>query len=396
MKVKEKKIIKFYKFNIKKGMTTFMCLGSEYEKPIEVYFKYHKRMKPSNDAVAYCIAALCGIEQYTKIELDLEISNNAKKNIKSFVKVNFKTPKCNDNVIDRSNYKNTLLNFSGGFDSMATLYLLPKKTKLVSIDFGGNFKRENEFFKKFKPYTVQTNIRNQGIRLDKNSWTFMSIAAILYADFLKAKYNVFGTILEASKMQTDANSSSFDKSYVPPFSFIGLNDLKITNGLTEVGTVMIMLSYGKKYISDSIASLAALKSEKRYRKQTLLDIAAKKKGITIDYEYTKAPEKKIEWGTNFTIDFLSLYIIKNAGLQKAKDTICNIPDEAEKLVKDLNLDFYERINTNFINGKTFPNDEMRAEVVSKLIKAGILPYNENDYVEFRKVIDFLLNYYPNK
>lgn len=52
-----------------------------------------------------------------------------------------------------------ILNFSGGFDSLAALYLMPEDTKLVAIDFGGWFEREKEFFKQFHPYTLKTNFR---------------------------------------------------------------------------------------------------------------------------------------------------------------------------------------------------------------------------------------------
>lgn len=66
-------------------------------------------------------------------------------------------------------------------NSLAVLYLMPEDTKFVAIDFGGVFERERKFFERFHPYTLRTNFRQ--LKLDRNSWIFMGVGAILYADY---------------------------------------------------------------------------------------------------------------------------------------------------------------------------------------------------------------------
>ena len=48
------------------------------------------------------------------------------------------------------------------------------------------------------------------------------------------------------------------------------------------------------------------------------------------------------------VDFLCLYILKNKGLQSAKETVCDIPEDALELVQGMDLTFYERVNCNFV------------------------------------------------
>lgn len=57
------------------------------------------------------------------------------------------------------------------------------------------------------------------------------------------------------------------------------------------------------------------------------------------------------------------------------------------------LNFYERLNCEFVSGTTFASDEARGEFMRKVLKAGVLPYTELDYKEFREVAVFLNTYH---
>ena len=130
-----------------------------------------------------------------------------------------------ENLVKRLN-ENIILNFSGGIDSLAAKYIMPNNTKLVAIDFERGYVREKNFFKRFNPYVLQTNVR-QELNVDRNSWEFMGIGAILYGDYLTAGYHVFGTILEASKANFSyQNNSGSNKTY--PFICAGLKDIRYT------------------------------------------------------------------------------------------------------------------------------------------------------------------------
>ena len=377
-------------FNIEKGHIDFKCYIFDSEKEVEydIFFDLDDEVIPSNDAIACAISTLAGTT-FTDLEINLPISVEMRANIAAFTKASIIAPVNSDAYFTREG-RNIVLNFSGGFDSLAAFYLMPKNVKLVSMDFDGAFKRERNFFEKFHPYTLKTNFRQ--LKLDRNSWTFMGIGAILYAEYLSAGFNVFGTILEATKYHFLYKPTSAYNNQTPPFSFIGLKDIRYTNGLTEVGTVIVISHYAPELVNDSLRSLSNPKTEKRYRKETLLDIICKKFNRNIVFERTDAPDSRIPFGQNISLDFLCFYIIKNAGISIAANTISDIPNEVLQLANKLELTFYERLNCEFISGNTFPNNESKASFMQRILECGVLPYTENDYKEFREVIN-LLNYY---
>lgn len=357
-----------------------------------IFFELNNDIIPSNDAIAYVIATFSGT-MFDEISIDLPLSKNAKLNIENFTKATITAPLQKDAVINKQhqNCSNTILNFSGGFDSLAALYLIPGNVNLVSVDFGGTFSRERNFFEKFCPYTLKTNFRQE--QLDKNSWTFMGAGALLYAEYLKAEYNVFGTILEATKYHFLQSPTAASTNITPPFSFLGLKDIRYLNGLTEVGTTMVVSFYAPDLIESSLCSLSSPKTEKRYRKEVLLEIICRKYNRHINFQKTSAPEHKIKFGENLALDFLCFYVIKNAGLSVANKTISEIPTEISEIINSCKLSFYERLNCAFICGNTFPTDATRSYFMQRLLKCGVLPYDENDYHEYRIVTNFLNKYH---
>ena len=96
------------------------------------------------------------------------------------------------------------------------------------------------------------------------------------------------------------------------------------------------------------------------------------------------------FGQNFAADFLSLYVIKNCGLEIASHTISDIPEEAQALAARLQLDLYERINPNFL--VNFPKP-LLGGLLMKLSEAGIIPYTQKDWEEFYEIRQFLSSYH---
>lgn len=391
------KKIKFYDIKSQKGSITFKVESKEdYEKPVDIYFKFNRRIKAYNDQIAYLISTLCGRE-YENIEIDLEITKEIKKNLENFTKAKVKANIVDSiKIPDRSKYKNIALSFSGGFDSLTAKYLMPKNIKLVSVNFGEWFERENNFFKKFHPYTTDTNIRRSNINLNKNSWTFMGCSCIIYCDYLKIKYNIFGTALEDSLYQLRKNTSSFDCQATEPFEYLGEKEIRVVNGLGAIATAKIILRNYPYYVNDTLLSIAAAHDEKRYRKQTILDILCKKENIKVDFEHVEPPKEKVEWGKLYFVDFLMPYLIKNIGLKETEKYITGIPKELIELIKDMKLDFYERVDTNSLTGTSIPEGKIKIHVMNKLAESGILPYDENDFEEFRKIVDFIIKPYDEK
>ncbi|WP_186312227.1 hypothetical protein, partial [Staphylococcus epidermidis] len=108
------------------------------------------------------------------------------------------------------------------------LALLPADTKLVSLDFGGGFAREREFYQQFKPASIATNFRAEGFA--ENSWSFMGIGTILLRDYLDLGTLSFGAILEASPWNFQRDLI-FGGGPQPWFKAAGLNQVNPALGL---------------------------------------------------------------------------------------------------------------------------------------------------------------------
>lgn len=372
------------------GYIECICIinGKE-KKEFKIYFELDFEIIPSNDVIALALSTIAG-QKFDRIKMDFDVSECIYNSIAKFTKADVVITKITNNEV-RGSGKNIILNFSGGFDSLAAYYIMPDYTKLVAVDFGGSFQREAEFFKQFKPYTLKTNFRQ--LKLDRNSWTFMGVGAILYSEYLDAGYNVFGTIFEATPAHFKKASSTAHSNKTEPFYSAGLKDIRYTNGLTEVGTAIIVSYYAPELIQASLASLSMPKTEKRFRKELLLDIVCEKYNRKISVEKTLEPDTKIKFGTNLALDFLALYILKNRGIEAAKATMCDIPQEAVELAEECKLQFYERLNCDYVSGETFQTDDLRAEFMSKVLSAGVVPYTEKDYEELRRVLNYLNRYH---
>ena len=316
---------------------------------------------------------------------NLEKFTNAKINTKQII---------DDEQNNLANYKKEnssnkiILNFSGGFDSLAAKILLGDYAELVSISF---FDIEYDFFKKFKPHILKTNFRQLGYA--ENDWTFMGVGSILFSDYLNSKFHLFGTVFEAFHMHATQEFSSQKKFIEEPFNFIGITDLKLIQGLTEIGTALVLCNTYPHLVNDSLTSLSQPKTEKRYRKQIITDILQKKFDLNIYLEPTEPPmkENRLNWGKYFSVDFLSLYMIKYAGIEETSKILKNIPEEAIEFSKNHELTFYERFDTNFLNN--IPN-EFKTEITKNLANAKILPYDQNDFKELHDVNVFLSKFYP--
>lgn len=352
----------------------------------------------SDTAIACVMATICG-QGYQKVCADITLTENAKNQLEVFTKAVWSVKRVVSEKSLRnlaanvtslfSNHKKTaILNFSGGFDSLAAKALMPDDTELVSVDFGGWFDRETRFFSTFNTNIVKTNFRQ--LKYDRESWTFVGVGSLLLAEVLNAQYNVMGTIFEAT--QWHFKPEAFTTSRLP-FSIMGMQEARITNGLTEVGTAMVVSCFYPEYVLPSIESLASEGSEKKYRKQVLTSIVCEKYNRNV--QITKFSEPKSDqimpWGSNFARDFLALYELKHVGKDTVGKTVSDIPGEAVKLSQKLSLRFYERLNPKFMD--SIPT-YMKTDYFARLKKADILPYDCSDAEEFNAVRELLTKYYP--
>lgn len=342
---------------------------------------------PQNDLIALAFVTLCG-RTCKSIYLDLDLNSEILESLKKCSLADVKCKGLNF-VFSRPQGKNAALAFSGGLDSLASLAVMPKNTKLISIDFGGKFSRERNFFQTFAPYTISTNLLET--QLHKRSWTFMGIGFILLRDYLDLGYYTFGSIFEAGASNFNFNPSTPPNNH-PTFGACGLQPVPYVMGLTEIATTKVAVHYFEERVKDSLISLANPGEDKLYRKHLLLSCIEKKLKKNLNLPTITLPYKAhFLFGGNFAVDFLSLFFIKNLGESCLQPSYRDIPDEIINLAKSLSLQFYERINTNFYT--TFP-EEQRRHLYDRLLTANILPFTSEDWKEFQVVKNMLAKWHP--
>lgn len=387
----EKGKINFYNFNIKPGYIGFDYQIKKINEDIDensIYFELTPRIMPSAELIATALSTLCH-KVYSEIKIDLKISKYIVEKIEKFTDAKVYAGVETNLREVRKNGNSTTLNFSGGFDSLAAKSIMPDDTKLVSMDFGGPFSRERIFFEKFNPCIVSTNLLDTPLRY--NNWSFMGIASILFSEHLNTGYHTFGSILEAGPNNFSDSPAAARNISFPPFKIAGIENAPYVLGLTEIGTLSVLGHHSPDLISESLDSLANPGEEKRYRKQILTKITEERMGTDFGMnEVDPPPVARFNFGQNFALDFLSLYTIKFAGLEVASHTINEIPDEAVELANKLSLEFYNRLNTNYL--VNFPKPLLKG-LMSKLSEADVLPYSQQDWMEYFEVRKYLSNFY---
>lgn len=349
--------------------------------PLMLTFQMPERFVPANDLIGLAISTMTGTK-YDRIDIDLPLTQRTQFAIEKLAGATVNAPRL---ALPQSAPagKNIALNFSGGFDSLATLALLPEETKLVSMDFGGAFQREADYFRSFDTAIIQTNFRDQGFA--KNAWQFMGIGTLLLRDYLEIGAYSFGSILEASPW----NFASKDHANMPQpvFAAAGMRQVNPALGLTEIGTVMLLVKYYPDEVLASLKSLAAPGSEKLNRKIMLLnivqDLLETDIGVTIQQDRLTP---HFEFGRSLATDFLALYIMKKKGQEQADQLVSEIPPSATDFVASRSLNFYERLNTIFAD--SLLKDD-RNRLYTQCLGAEILPYSEKDWIEYRETVAFL-------
>ncbi|MEY8715424.1 hypothetical protein AB9G26_09115 [Francisella philomiragia] len=359
----------------------------------KLYFQMNRKVDLDNDTLAVLLSTLCG-RVYKKIVYDFYISDKILEELKKFTLADVirteNTSTC-INTLSMNDRKNVTLNFSGGFDSLAAYCLMRVSAKLCSMDYGGRFSRENNFFERFDTFIVSTNILDT--ELKKNSWSFMGSASILSNIFLQTKYNSFGSILESAPANISVNAAGAKNISFPPFKMLGMKNANYVGGLTEVGTALIILKYRNDLIKSSLESLASAGEEKRFKKQILIETVSNKFGYNISLEHIEPPVKGyFDFGTSFTTDFLLFYIIKNGSFERYSSIYKSVPQEVFDIANNLSLSFYERVNTDFyIN---FPV-ELKSDLYAKFCECELEFYTYNDWKEFDVIRTFLSKYYKD-
>lgn len=356
---------------------------------------------PSSDTVALVLGTFCGTK-YDRVHIDLTVCRDTF----CYLKARLNTELTVKSILEKDFFENTdeksektspgeegsgsrlIVNYSGGMDSLALHCCLPPDTNMVSILFEG-FEREYEFFKRAPTHIVKTDVRRK-LPIDTNSWEFMGFAAILYREYLSKKgiiaYTSFGTILEAGT--TDVlKQVAVDKQN---YDFSGLSLIRLTHGLTELGTSLVAAHYCPDVLTDSLNSLALPGSEKLYRKECLANIACGILGLTPVVKEYHTPRRKMRFGEYFATDFLSLCIAKHLGIKYVKALYQFLPSNYERFIDDHSLAFYGKIKQDMLSQEP---KEIISFFCNKAMEAGLSFYTAEDYEETNEVREYLLAAY---
>ncbi len=396
LRFRGKNFISFTDFKFYEKRMEFRCRikKDEYRADELIWVDYPEQLscEKDTDIVAVALSSFAGEGKVDYIEFALKISSDIKDRIEKYTKAKVLCKKKTARGEIVINGDRTILNFSGGFDSLAARALMKQDDiDLVSVDWGNGFERERAFFCTFNPYIVKTNARNC-LKFERWSWTFMGIGAMLLCGQLGASNMVFGTVLEASRWNIINAKSVSEKKQTQPFSLVGLKSVRIIEGMTEVGTTLLTLrNYDAEEVKRSLCSLGAIGSEKRARKEILTNIISSKYGIPISVDISPV-NKKIKFGDYFATDFLALWILKNSDIDIVHKTIEKIPVEVIDFVNEHRLLFYERIYGSFCDAKTMGHEQQEL-YIDLLERACVYPYDDIDYKELSEVVNFLDNYH---
>jgi len=340
------------------------------------------------DSVGAALSTLCG-RSFGTVAFDFPLSGHAKRTIEAAYGIQLETR--GTPAEPRQPGTATLLNFSGGFDSMAALALTGEgEVTLLSMDFGGAFAREEEYFRTFNTVVCKTDLRQKGFH--RNDWRFMGVGSLLLSDMLSLGTVGFGTILEASPWNLRPRAGLNSPALEGPFGALGIEQTSWIRGLTEFGTAMVMLAFRASDVVPSLASLASKGTEKHLRKHLLLEVAAERLGVAMPPVGDRvSAREKATFGTAFTVDFLAPYFAQRFGRDYLSTFLAGFPeddDTRELLASDLG--FYLKYNPNFVAHIPLT---LRNRVLDRMHAAGLYPYTEADFESFAKVRRYMSRRY---
>lgn len=364
------------KFQIKVYSRTFLHLVITSDGTTEeLWFKFSSAPNLDGDTLSIALSTLCGTK-FSNIYFEWEVSEIARKKISEWTGADVRSKGSSGNHhLAPQLSDSSVLNFSGGLDSLACLACLGEAVELVSLDFGGRFSREMNFFQQFNTKIISTNLTKTSLR--KNSWSFMGLGALLYRNVLKGKYLTFGSVLEAGSLRL--SSPQTRTSTFPPFKIAKYQNANSVAGVSEAGTIAIVRKFFPKQLAGSLKSVASPGEEKFYRKNALAEIVGSELGFSFPPTRTSKRHRiHYQFGENFAVDLTALYFLSRDRGDLAKKLINSVPPELDSITSDLSFDFMLKADQNYYS--TYPSC-LRPQLDRTFEEAGLSWYSKGDYEE---------------
>lgn len=357
--------------------------------PETLRFEAPRSVSFGTDLIAHSLSTVAA-EHHAEVHFDFPVSAACLRRIRPFTHCLPTAAAIAEEERWTRNEAGVTLSFSGGFDSLAALALMPADTSLVSIDFGGDFARERRSFRNFDPIVVGTNIAETSLR--SASWSFMGIGAILTAKTTRSRYLTFGSILDQAPQSFFKPSPFLNNRTFPPFAACGFVNAPYVIGVTELGTAKIIAQAFPEKARDSLMSLASPGSEKFARKGLLLKHFDGINGVSLNMPEIGFPDTPpYQFGQLMGGDTLSSWFIKHYGIETAARMISGIPERANELARTRSLRFLEGHNQDFY--RDFP-PMLKPGLEAALRRYGLDPYDDEDRANFDAVGDMIAQHRP--
>lgn len=363
------------------GIITASVIRTDVLDPAVLRIELPYSYTPADDLLATTLACMCG-SKYDRIVMDLAIPDSCKEMIERFSGSYVTVSSAPE--IRRRPGRARALNFSGGLDSLAAWSLMPG-CELISLDFGGRFSREEEFFRRFDPYTFRTNLVDIG--LNRNHWSFMAIGSILLRDELDIGTYAFGEIMGAASSTHLDKPADQTKANLPQGSYLGMSVFKPSAGLTEIGAIQLGLKRFGGLIPRALQSVALPQEEKYLRKYLMVNAVTRVEGFTFGLMQPETRPARAKWGDNYANDLSALFISKILGPNTVSATyVDGVPEDVLRFVSGSSLSFFTRVNPHAYGGisqKDLPS------IYHALLDSGIEPYHRNDWTELAEAVRLL-------
>lgn len=371
--------------DFKATSNAFSVTVEKTDKPAEVVrFEAPSYVEFGNDLIAHSLSTLAA-RLHSSVHFDFPVSGACLRRIQEFTLcLPTAAAECDEEVWIRDE-KAVTLSFSGGFDSLAALAIMPRETHRVTIDFGGQFERERRSFNHFDPLLISTNIAETSLRAA--SWSFMGIGAMLTAKHTRSRYLTFGGIMDQSPEAFYKPSPLVANNTFSAFSACGFISAPYVIGITEAGTAKIIAQAYPDKAVDALISLAPAMSEKMTRKSLLLSYFSERNGAALDVpDIIYPPKPPYKFGQAMVVDTMSSWFIKNFGRETAERMVSNIPEGAYEIAASRSLKFFEGYNQKLY--ENFP-ESLKSDLFKALEAYGLAPYDDEDQSDFEEVANML-------
>jgi len=334
----------------------------------------------TEDGVTSMLGALFA-NKYKVITFNYVVSEAALEDVKRHTGavINVPSTRQGGNMPDRTAWA---IKYSGGMDSAALALLCPDLS-LISVKFAsGNIDASqqdlipviDETFVDLHKRLAVTESNASDFLFWRYPLGFYNLGSLIYADSKNIQLSIDGRIMTETwgtlRSFVVDNRLSFDLDTV-----YGVKTVFPSVGFTKVGSHKVVYKLNRQLYDVVTQSYA--KPEKSYGPLNLL-IKEAVAGTPMPEPGEKISHKKLG-------SFYVPYLVKKLGLERLSEFASGVPDGAVGLAGSLDLNFYERYDRNALS--LLPPD-FSAFFEKRLKNAGVVFYDDDDYEERRKVLEW--------